>query len=151
MPNCCSGLLNMYYLAEKEVSLYKQVIITSTYQNVMKHKNLPACICVRNVCVCLCLRSRIHDVKTCASFAALPMHLEYFNSRERWNQVSKGSKIGNRHNQVGYQWDSDKLTVRHHKREPRGQQTFFFIILGDRELTSLFKGNKGTGAHCSAS
>ena len=21
----------------------------------------------------------------------------------------------------GYQWESDKLTVRHHKREPRGQ------------------------------
>ena len=22
----------------------------------------------------------------------------------------------------GYQWESDKLTVRHHKREPRGQE-----------------------------
>ena len=39
-------------------------------------------------------------------------------------KVSKGAKIRNRYNQVphqGYQWESDKLTVRHHKREPRDQ------------------------------
>ena len=41
------------------------------------------------------------------------------------NKVSKGAKIKNRYNQrttpdPGYQWESDKLTVRHHKREPRG-------------------------------
>ena len=40
-------------------------------------------------------------------------------------KVSKGVKIRNRYNQVapdlGYQWESDKLTVRYHKREPRGQ------------------------------
>ena len=65
--------------------------------------------------------------------------------------VSKGAKIRNRYNQVphltlvcfvafrpsqqlwscrdgttpdpGYQWESNKFTVRHHKREPRGQVT----------------------------
>ena len=37
-------------------------------------------------------------------------------------KVSKGAKIKNRYNQdPGYQWESDKLTVIHHKREPRGQ------------------------------
>ena len=41
-------------------------------------------------------------------------------------KVSKGAKIKNRYNQVphlgsGYQWKSNKLTVGHHKREPRGQ------------------------------
>ena len=41
-------------------------------------------------------------------------------------KVSKGAKIRNRYNQAphlipGYQWESDKLTVRHDKREPRGQ------------------------------
>ena len=42
-------------------------------------------------------------------------------------KVSKGAKISNRYNQLsttfdpGYQWEIDKLTVRHHKREPRGQ------------------------------
>ena len=38
-------------------------------------------------------------------------------------KVSKGAKIRNQYNQVPhlYQWESDKLTVRHHKREPRGQ------------------------------
>ena len=40
-------------------------------------------------------------------------------------KVSKGAKIRNRYNQVpldpGYQWKRDKLTVRHHKREQRGQ------------------------------
>ena len=33
---------------------------------------------------------------------------------------SKGTKIRNRYTDPGYQWESDKLTVRHHKREPRG-------------------------------
>ena len=37
------------------------------------------------------------------------------------NKVSKGAKIRNRYNQIRYQWESNKLTVRHHKREPRGQ------------------------------
>ena len=43
------------------------------------------------------------------------------------HKVSKGAKIRNRYNQVphltqpGYQWESDKLTVRHHKQESRGQ------------------------------
>ena len=38
-------------------------------------------------------------------------------------KVNKGAKIRNRYNQPdpGYQWESNKLTVRHHKREPRGQ------------------------------
>ena len=44
-------------------------------------------------------------------------------------KVSKGAKIRNRYNQVPhltqdtqmYQWESDKFTVGHHKREPRGQ------------------------------
>ena len=42
---------------------------------------------------------------------------------------SKGAKIRNRYNQVphltqdtnGHQLESEKLTIRHHKREPRGQ------------------------------
>ena len=39
---------------------------------------------------------------------------------------SKGAKIRNRYNQVpnqtqDNQWESDKLTARHHKQEPRGQ------------------------------
>ena len=36
-------------------------------------------------------------------------------------KVRKGAKIRNRYNQVphpGYQWESNKFTVRHHKREP---------------------------------
>ena len=41
-------------------------------------------------------------------------------------KVSKGAKIRNRYNQVPHltqdtNGESDKLTVRHHKREPRGQ------------------------------
>ena len=41
-------------------------------------------------------------------------------------KVSKGAKIRHRYNQVphlpqGYQWESDKLTGIHHKREPRDQ------------------------------
>ena len=41
--------------------------------------------------------------------------------------VSKGAKIRSRYNQVPHpphpecQWESYELTVRHHKREPRGQ------------------------------
>ena len=30
-------------------------------------------------------------------------------------EVSKGAKIRNQYNQVPHQWESDKLTVRHHK------------------------------------
>ena len=43
------------------------------------------------------------------------------------HKISKGAKIVNRYNQVprltnqGYKLESDKLTVVHHKREPRGQ------------------------------
>ena len=42
-------------------------------------------------------------------------------------KVSKGAKIDQESIQSsttpdpGYQWESDKLTVRHHKREPRCQ------------------------------
>ena len=36
-------------------------------------------------------------------------------------KVSKGAKI---RNQVPHQWESDKLTVRHNKPEPRGQPLF---------------------------
>ena len=38
-------------------------------------------------------------------------------------KVSKGAKIRNQYNQVPHltQWESDELTVRHHKQEPRGQ------------------------------
>ena len=47
------------------------------------------------------------------------------NRRHKFSKESKGAKIKNRYNQVphvpGYQWESDKLTVRHHIREPRGQ------------------------------
>ena len=35
--------------------------------------------------------------------------------------VSKGAKIRNRYTDPGYQCESDKLTIRHQKREPRGQ------------------------------
>ena len=35
-------------------------------------------------------------------------------------KVSKGAKIWNQNNQV-YQWESDKLMMRHHKQERRGQ------------------------------
>ena len=36
----------------------------------------------------------------------------------------------------GYQWESDKLTVRHHKREPRGQ-CIMPQIVGNRILLKL--------------
>ena len=36
-------------------------------------------------------------------------------------KVSKDAKIGNRYNQVPQLTESDKLTVRYHKLEPRGQ------------------------------
>ena len=44
----------------------------------------------------------------------------YFDSMVK---VNKGAKIRNRYNQVPHlnQWKNAKLTVRHHKREPRGQ------------------------------
>ena len=53
-------------------------------------------------------------------------------------KVSKGAKIRNRYNQVplpdpGYQWESDKLKVRHHKRETRGQLLILLLNLKIRK------------------
>ena len=28
---------------------------------------------------------------------------------------------------LGYQWESDNITIRHHKREPRGQPSVLFV------------------------
>ena len=41
-------------------------------------------------------------------------------------KVRKRTKIRNRYNQAPYltqdtKWESDNVTIRHHKREPRGQ------------------------------
>ena len=42
-------------------------------------------------------------------------------------ELRKRAKIRNQYNQLsttpdpGYQWESDNFTIRHHKREPRGQ------------------------------
>ena len=44
----------------------------------------------------------------------------------------------------GYQWESNKLTVRHHKREPRGQdnlQIYFNFFWGP----TFFPGGRGGG------
>ena len=43
-------------------------------------------------------------------------------------KVSKGAKISTTPD-PGYQWESDKLTVRHHKQEPRGQPLLLLINL----------------------
>ena len=37
------------------------------------------------------------------------------------HRVNKGAKIRSTTPYPGYHWESDKPTVRHHKREPRGQ------------------------------
>ena len=39
-------------------------------------------------------------------------------------KVSKGSIQSSSTPDPGYQWESNKLTVRHHKRKPRGQPFF---------------------------
>ena len=46
-----------------------------------------------------------------------------FKPQPEYVKVSKVAMIRNRYNQVPHltQWESDKLTVIHHKREPRGQ------------------------------
>ena len=48
------------------------------------------------------------------------------NKESQICNVRKMAKIRNRYNQAphltpGYQWESDNVTIRHHKREPRGQ------------------------------
>ena len=41
----------------------------------------------------------------------------------------------------GYQWESNKLTVRHHKREPRGQDNLQ-IYYYSASATALSKGTE---------
>ena len=36
-------------------------------------------------------------------------------------KVRNGAKIRNQNNQATHRWESDNFTIRHHKREPRGQ------------------------------
>ena len=43
------------------------------------------------------------------------------NSPARWGMKDQGSLRSSTTPDPGYQWESDILTVRHHKREPRGQ------------------------------
>ena len=58
-----------------------------------------------------------------------PKIIRNFKHHKKWNysKVSKGAKIRNRYNQVPHltqdtnAWENNKLTVIHHKREPRGQ------------------------------
>ena len=45
----------------------------------------------------------------------------------------------------GYQWESNKLTVRHHKREPRGQenlQIYYSSASATRFLRALSRGER---------
>ena len=39
----------------------------------------------------------------------------------------------------GYQWESDKLTVRHHNREPRGQLPFYHIRWAPLSVTIFIR------------
>ena len=60
-------------------------------------------------------------------FVLIRSYVTCLKGVEYIKKVSKGAKIRSRYNQVphpaqdSYSWESYKLTVRHHKREPRGQ------------------------------
>ena len=45
----------------------------------------------------------------------------YFNNRSKKDSNDQKSTQSSTTHDPGYQWERNKLTIRHHKREPRGQ------------------------------
>ena len=90
----------------------------------------------------------------CNSAFFLP-NIHYVNAVSRkisatgYYKVRKTAKIRNRYNQVpkpdpGYQWESNKLTVKHHRRELRSQDNLqiYYSSAISASATVLSKGTE---------
>ena len=120
IPDLCTlTYLLQACLAKHSLSLYKLTDLTSRYQITL---NLTSSGIQRPFGISKC--TNLFLVYWVANFECSVIEGGcFYNYCRMCYKVRKRAKIRNRYNQAPHliQWESDNVTIRHHKREPRGQ------------------------------